>query len=528
MRITCDDKCELRAALFFLSILVVWFAGFVAPVFHTVDSLSGWRMIWFAMYLWLSFWTATTFVTYLVSAAGRQPRCLPEVRDVSPGTLTAIVCPVRNEDATLLLQRLRHSLAGNVGPAIHFWLLSDSDKSQGAVERALVSMLRDELPHARIFYRRRATPRNQKPGNIRQWLMKGGRHFYQYFFVLDADSYIASGTVARLLRKAQHPRNQDVMIFQAATQIYNDHTPFSLLSGIGIRIGRRLQFPALWNVTNQFMSWGHNNLIRTAAWLTVDPPADKRYPSHDVSDAAHGDKHGFRTAYIPDVVTFEESPSNPLAASKRARRWMRGSLRSLALLLDRDISLAQKAYILIGGVDFINMPTFLIWLVCGLVMFPNVPEGQGGPPASFALRFSSLLPLVLTWITYFGMPLCAARSTEEFLETVWFILASTLMLLHSIVDGTIGVLKLLFDPPTEWLSMGHSQARQPSAWNLFRHGIPSFLVALLLWLLMGVAAPSLTWCHWMIMPVVLGGMLTPWVLVWASTDLRDKKGALPI
>ncbi|MFH0878484.1 MAG: hypothetical protein V2A34_02110, partial [Lentisphaerota bacterium] len=129
MRITCDKRYSTRAIVFFITILVIWVAGFLLPLldFNAHPTFFA-QKVWRLGYAWLSFWTAFTLATYGVSILFPGPQVLREVSRLSPDFSTAIICPVKNEDPELLLIRLAHSLDGNLAENMHFWLLSDSDK----------------------------------------------------------------------------------------------------------------------------------------------------------------------------------------------------------------------------------------------------------------------------------------------------------------------------------------------------------------------------------------------------------------
>jgi membrane glycosyltransferase len=234
MRITRDPRFELRMVLFWVTVFAVWLFGFIFPLGNILWPKTFVSGLFAFSYVWLTFWTSSTLVTYVVGSF-TSPRLLTEV-DLTPESPTAIICPVKSEDVGLLLARLADTLTGNPGPHVHFWLLSDSPEEDQEAERELIRKLRRRFAKRRIFYRRRKSPAHLKQGNVREWVMRYGHRSYEFFLVLDADSVIPRGALHQLLRKAAHPDNQDVFIFQAAIRISNVASRFTRLANIGIRI----------------------------------------------------------------------------------------------------------------------------------------------------------------------------------------------------------------------------------------------------------------------------------------------------
>src|SRR6516162_11582600 len=85
-----------------------------------------------------------------------------------------------------------------LGRAFDFFLLSDTTDADIwiAEERALVAM-RERLPEARVYYRRRRKNASRKAGNIADFVTHwGGR--YPQMVVLDADSLMTGEAIAGL------------------------------------------------------------------------------------------------------------------------------------------------------------------------------------------------------------------------------------------------------------------------------------------------------------------------------------------
>ena len=135
---------------------------------------------------------------------------------------------------------------------------------------------------------------------------------------------VPKGTLLKLLKKALHPENRDIAIFQAFVQIAHAATWYARLEKIGADLSQRFSFTAFQAVFGRTISFGHHHLARAALLKKIRLP--KGLLSHDNWDTVLLDQMGYRVAFCPDVYAFDEAPTNYLEARARSRRWSQGTL----------------------------------------------------------------------------------------------------------------------------------------------------------------------------------------------------------
>jgi len=315
-------------------------------------------------FLWLTGFTFLFFnVSYLFLLSILRPfikePILPESHiDAFPKT--ALVYPIRNEDHGLY-ERIDYSFSGNRLPNLDLWILSDSDASYERLELELVERLQSKYPN-RIYYRRRVKPVERKQGNIKQFLTH--HPDYQWLYIADADSMVPRGTVLKLLRKALHPANSDVAIFQCFIRVAHATSWYARLEKIGAEFGQRLYFTGLQSLFGRMISFGHHHLVRADLLASIQLP--KGLLSHDNWDTVLLDQQGYRVVFCPDVFGYDEVPSNYLEARARAGRWAQGTLQGWPLIFKRKISLASRFLAFYGIYLYLGDIVFFLWVLLGL------------------------------------------------------------------------------------------------------------------------------------------------------------------
>ncbi len=532
MRLTTNPGYQKRALIYFAATLAVW-GVLVLPVALEMKIREGhvlYAAVWMLCYAFLSLTTALTFTIYASYFIVSAPAPLPELASTPADKSVAVICTVRNEEVGLY-ERLKYTLEGNLNAQTHFWLLSDSDERQEAWEKTVINRLRADYPGQTIRYRRRKEHKHFKPGNLAEWLFCHGGRDFDYFFILDADSLMKSGTIEKLLRKAEHPANWDIWHFQCKTAIIHDFTYFAWLQKMALEIHERLVFPTLYGIFGQWISYGHSNLVNTRAYLMVMPPTDEL--SHDVWDAAALDRLGYRSAIVMDMTVYEEAPANYFIAHKRDKRWGQGSISAMKLLLDGRLSLAQRFFVFQGGVQFINNLVFLVWLLiqfwnmvfAGHFAFDFPVNFQFG---SFALNRTLFLTTAVAMITFLASSFFAVRSLRDLWNYSCCLLHSNLIMMNNLVNGSLNVLSILFSPQRLWTPMEKNPfAACPPVLLLKKTSVAS-LLSIFLWILAWESGHP--WWLLLTSPMLLGGIFSPLICWWTGRKrsiLRPEMEASP-
>ena len=324
--------------------------------------------LWVAGFGFLFFNVAYQFVLCLCHLLIRKPPVLKEAY-VDHFPRVALVYPVRNETHGLF-ERVGYSFSRNKLPNVDLWILSDSGEGFERYEREVVEKLQKQHP-GRIFYRRRKEPVERKQGNIAEFLYAHPE--YPLLYICDADGMVPKGTLLKLLKKALHPENRDIAIFQAFVKIAHAATWYARLEKIGADLSQRFSFTAFQAVFGRTISFGHHHLVRAALLKKIRLP--KGLLSHDNWDTVLLDQMGYRVAFCPDVCAFDEAPTNYLEARARSRRWSQGTLQGTPLVLKPGISLASRFLAFYGIYVYWADLVFFLWVILGVLAYSE-PVGE--------------------------------------------------------------------------------------------------------------------------------------------------------
>ncbi|MBV8474804.1 MAG: glucans biosynthesis glucosyltransferase MdoH, partial [Hyphomicrobiales bacterium] len=260
-------------------------------------------------------------------------------KDALPGRLetkTAIVMPIYNEAPARVfsaVQAIYEDVAATgLGDAFDYFFLSDTTDPDIwiAEERALLAM-RERLPGARIYYRRRRRNVARKAGNIADFVTRWGAAYPQ-MVVLDADSLMTGDAIVRLA--AAMEADPDAGIIQSLPLIVNRNTLFARLQQFAAKIAGPVIAAGLaaWSGRDGNY-WGHNAVIRTQAFadhcglpdLPGRPPFGGHILSHDFVEAGLIRRAGYAVYMLPTLGgSFEESPPSVIDLAARDRRWCQG------------------------------------------------------------------------------------------------------------------------------------------------------------------------------------------------------------
>ncbi len=384
-------------------------------------------------------WVALAFTAGLVGFVWLLAHA--QKRAPAPASLserTAIAMPIYNEAPSRVFGAMQAIIEDvertGLGSAFDYFFLSDTTDSNAwiAEERAFVEM-RERLPDARVYYRRRRKNSNCKAGNIADFVTRWGGHYPQ-MLVLDADSVMSGDAVVRLA--AAMEADPDSGIIQSLPLIVNRNTMFARLQQFAARIAG----PVLAAGLTAWMGrdgnyWGHNAIIRTRAFadhcglpdLPGRPPLGGHILSHDFVEAALIRRAGYSVYMLPTLGgSYEESPPSLIDLAARDRRWCQGNLQHSRIIAARGFVWATRQHFVTGIMGYLTSPLWMMQLIVGIVL---VLQSHYIRPEYFTAEFS-LFP---TWPRF-----DYERALQLFELTIVILLAPKFL----------GLVFALFDGPT--------------------------------------------------------------------------------
>jgi len=354
---------------------------------------------------------------------------------------TALLYPVRNEDHGLF-ERIDYSLSGNKHFNLDLWILSDSDAQYEPHEQMLVSRLKEKYGE-KIHYRRRIQPVERKQGNMQEFL--NSHPEYTYIYVADADGMVPQGVILRLLRKAEHTENRDIAIFQCSIRIAHATTWFARFEKIGGDFSQRLNFSTVQAVFGRLISFGHHHLARTEALRKLRLP--KGLLSHDNWDTVLLDQMGYRVVFCPDVIAFDEAPSNYLEATARTHRWAQGTFQGWPLIFKPGISLASRFFAFYGIYLYLSDLVFFCWVILGILAH-SAPTGELIHFEIDSIWFQFYTNSLIKWVLFFTMGIIvfhkvvAIKTWREFGQYLYELFFSTLVILNNFLYVPLHIITL--------------------------------------------------------------------------------------
>jgi membrane glycosyltransferase len=364
----------------------------------------------------------------------RERRPLP----ASLSERTAVVMPIYNEAPSRVFGAMQAIIEDvertGLGAAFDYFLLSDTTDANVwiAEERAFAAM-RERLPNARIYYRRRRKNSSRKAGNIADFVTRWGGHYPQ-MLVLDADSLMSGEAVVGLA--AAMEADPDSGIIQSLPLIVNRNTMFARLQQFAARIAGPVIAAGLtaW-MGRDGNYWGHNAIIRTRAFadhcglpdLAGKPPLGGHVLSHDFVEAALMRRAGYSVRMLPTLGgSYEESPPSLIDVATRDRRWCQGNLQHSRIIAARGFVPASRQHLATGIMGYLASPLWMAQLIVGIVL---VLQSHYIRPEYFTVEFS-LFP---TWPRF-----DYERARQLFELTIAILLAPKFL----------GLIIALFDGPT--------------------------------------------------------------------------------
>jgi membrane glycosyltransferase len=344
----------------------------------TVTTLEWVLVVLFVItFSWLCFSFTASVVGFVWLLFHRHK---PEPLPASLAERTAVVMPIYNETPSRVFGAMQAIVEDvertGLGSAFDFFFLSDTTDANVwiAEERAFVAM-RERLPEARIYYRRRRKNASRKAGNIADFVTRWGGHYPQ-MLVLDADSVMSGDAVVRLA--ATMEADPDAGIIQSLPLVINRNTMFARLQQFAARIAGPVIAAGLtaW-MGRDGNYWGHNAIIRTRAFadhcglpdLPGRPPFGGHILSHDFVEAALIRRAGYSVYMLPTLGgSYEESPPSLIDLAARDRRWCQGNLQHSRIIGAKGFVWATRQHFATGIMGYLASPFWMAQLLVGIVL----------------------------------------------------------------------------------------------------------------------------------------------------------------
>jgi len=488
-----------RRVFFALTLGMTCAVSFV--VAFSVAEWTVWSMLAIGLIvpslLWISGGAATalTGLFYQHSTPPKPPR------DWQPKGQTAVLMTLCGEDAQSVAQSLSElsrqiGMAGLTGHS-RLIVLSDTfgHDAIAAEEAALAPLIADGM----IAYRRRTVNTGRKPGNIAEWFDREGRAYAQVL-VLDADSRMSGARLARMIWRMES--QPGLGLLQSGMALVPAQSRFGQVQ----RTASRLLGPpfsaglAAWT-GNTANYWGHNALIRTAAFaaaahlprLSGQAPFGGDILSHDFIEAAFIRRTGWAVAFDPDAAgSAEDGPQQLAGFHRRNRRWCQGNLQHIRLITAPGLHPLSRLHIASGIFSFLAAP---VWLSLVVLMGSGLVVLESGLP--FALILAILLVPKLS-----GLWRLAGRGASAWRRRIALrafggeLLLSSLLAPIVMLHHTASVLAVLAGADCGWKQPAMRAPRLPAGFGEAATGLALVAMAVLfnpeaaIWLL-PVAGPMI-------------------------------------
>jgi membrane glycosyltransferase len=416
LNITVDPVIRLRRLIFALLSLAT--AALMLYLVHQALAsdihflLRILLLVLFALTLpWMvvGFWNA--IIGLLLCQCYKDPSTvvLPssmKVNDSAPlAHSTAILLCIRNESPVRLIRNLQVMLRGLAADQLagffHVYVLSDTNDEGIAIEErdcfdAMSAEWSKTIP---ITYRCRTDNVGYKAGNIADFCGRWGKD-HDFALVLDADSFMASTAIVRLVRMMQ--ANPRLGILQGLVIGLPSSSAFTRLFQYGMRLGMRsYTMGSAWWQADCGPYWGHNALIRLAPFIAhCELPTlysrsglPKPILSHDLIEAILMRRAGYEVRIFPsEDASWEENPPTLTEYIRRDLRWCEGNLQYLHLLTLKNLQPVSRIQLILAIAMFFGSPAWIALIfICTLAIgFSVMPSALVNPD-----HFSALLVVTL-------------------------------------------------------------------------------------------------------------------------------------
>ncbi|MDR3074270.1 MAG: glucans biosynthesis glucosyltransferase MdoH, partial [Deltaproteobacteria bacterium] len=329
---------------------------------------------------WISvgFWSALTGLFIMLRQGDRfsVTAGLPDSLELPEDFRTAILFPVYNEDARMVMEGIRtvYLSLKQAGIERHFdvFILSDSTDPESWIreEEAWYALTQEENAYGRIFYRRRKINLKRKSGNIADFCRRWGAN-YRYMIVFDADSVMSGETLARMVQAME--KKPDIGILQTPPKAFGSRS----LIARAQQFANHLYGPIFaagfhyWQLGDA-QYWGHNAIIRIAPFMRFCqlPSLPGRAPlggdimSHDFVESALMRRAGFGVWLAYDLEgSYEQCPPTLIDELIRDRRWCQGNLQHSRLIFTRGFFPTHRALFINGIMSYGSALLWFFFLI---------------------------------------------------------------------------------------------------------------------------------------------------------------------
>jgi membrane glycosyltransferase/SAM-dependent methyltransferase len=492
-------------------VMALW-GGLDLPATHSV--LAALVLGLFAVNaIWLS---GTALTAVLGIGPAPVVPALP-AKGTAPGPC-AVLWLICGEDPVALAGRIDGFLRGLRATGqdgdCRIFVLSDTQGASALAHESAV--LASVMPL--IDYRNRPQAKGRKPGNLRDWMATHGARF-ETMLVLDADSGFSPARLAAM--RAQMAAEPGLGLLQAAIRLRPGVSRFAELQ----RLSGRLCGPVFARGVARLSGdagnyWGHNALIRTAAFGAVAdlphlrgrPPFGGPILSHDFIEAAFLRRVGWTVRIDPDSRgSFEDAPGTIATHLRRDRRWAQGNLQHLRLIGAAGLHPASRLHLLAGIQSYMSAP---IWLALVLLF------GSGAVHVTQIAVWPLAGTLVLLAVPKLaGVWAQGARGGKWRRRVIWRafgeeLALSTLLAPVALIRRTGSVLAVLAGHDSGWVPSGTASRRTAgTGWPEMVAGLLILLAVTLPQGLIGTGTAALA-AGLMVLPIALPLLAAPWLTGW--------------
>jgi membrane glycosyltransferase len=319
---------------------------------------------------------------------------------------------IRNESPDPVTRNLEPLMQGLVESGVvdkfHVYILSDSSfpdviAEETALFDAFIAKWQGIIP---ITYRRREVNSAFKSGNIRDFCERWG-HNHEFAITLDADSFMPTDAVLRLIRIAQ--ANPTLGILQTLIVGMPSVSVFARVFQFGMRLGMRsYTLGSAWWQGDCGPYWGHNAIIRLAPFiahchmpvLPGDGPLAGYVLSHDQVEAVMMRRAGYEVRVLPvEGMSFEENPPTLMEFSRRDLRWLQGNMQYWQLLRMPGLKPVSRFQLMFAIQMYLGSPAWMAMTAIGAVLLAlsTTPTAQYVPVEAGAGTLLFAIMMLMTF-----------------------------------------------------------------------------------------------------------------------------------
>lgn len=418
---------------------------------------------------------------------------------------TAVLMPTYNEAPDQIFASIEVMATAidktGEGDAFDWFIISDTtDPDVILAEETGFHLLRERMGKtANIYYRRRQENTARKAGNVADFCRRWGSD-YDHLLVLDADSLMEADTILTLARRME--ADPDTGLIQTIPELINGTTLMARLQQFATCVyGPVVGTGLAWWTHKEGNFWGHNAIIRTAAFMSGaglpdlkgKPPFGGHILSHDFVEAALIRRAGWSVIIAADLGgSYEESPPTMTDLAIRDRRWCQGNLQHSRVITTKGLHWVSRVHLLTGIMSYISSPLWLMLIMVGLGLslqaqfirpeyfanelsfFPSWPTMDSVRALSLFIFTMVILftPKTLGFISYILNGKLRKRAGGFIILTFSFMLeiilsalvAPIMMLIHS---GA--VISILLGQDSGWNPQRRGDGSLPVKYLIYRH-----------------------------------------------------------